>query len=191
MLSERVNKTGGDDPNLVHFLFQEEVASTGGNGSGLSDSRRVRIGELGDELTACASNELRCSASGGNENCGLGVKLGSQAKQVSVEGPAQAFVCANQNDRAFVDFTNFSKGWANSPILVVASRWIRYNTRTNGRPASAACCALRIFDAATICIALVICAVLLIERILRRKSRGLCIINIPKFQKSRGPNRKR
>jgi hypothetical protein len=45
---------------------------------------------------------------------------------------------------------------------------------------------LRIFDAATICIALVICAVLLIERILRRKSRGLCIINIPKFQKSRG-----
>ena len=60
-------------------------------------------------------------------------------------------------------------------MRVVASRWIRYSTWTKGRPASAACCALRIFDAATICIALVICAVLLIERIRRRKSRGLCI----------------
>jgi hypothetical protein len=41
---------------------------------------------------------------------------------------------------------------------------------------SVACCALRIFDAATICIALVICTVLLIDLIRRLISRGLCII---------------
>jgi hypothetical protein len=45
---------------------------------------------------------------------------------------------------------------------------------------SVACCALRIFDAATICIALVICTVLLIDLIRRRMSRGLCIIKTPK-----------
>src|SRR3954447_16283672 len=52
---------------------------------------------------------------------------------------------------------------------------MRYSTFTKGRPASAASWALRIFDAATICIALVICAVLLMDRIRRRKSRGLFI----------------
>ena len=55
----------------------------------------------------------------------------------------------------------------------LASRWMRYNSSANGRVTSAACCALRIFDAATICIALVICAVLLIDLMRRRKSRGL------------------
>jgi hypothetical protein len=39
----------------------------------------------------------------------------------------------------------------------------------------AACWALRIFDAATICMALVICAVLLMERIRRRSSRVLAM----------------
>ena len=38
-----------------------------------------------------------------------------------------------------------------------------------------ACCALRIFDAATICIARVICAVLLIDLMRRRMSRRLGI----------------
>src|SRR6266550_4035214 len=52
---------------------------------------------------------------------------------------------------------------------------MRYSTFTKGRPASAASWALRIFEAATICIALVICAVLLMERMRRRKSRGLFI----------------
>src|ERR1700739_3926688 len=52
---------------------------------------------------------------------------------------------------------------------------MRYSTFTNGRPATAATWALRIFDAATICIAVVICAVLLMDRIRRRKSRGLFI----------------
>ena len=45
----------------------------------------------------------------------------------------------------------------------------------NGRKSIAACCALRIFDAATICMALVICAVLPIERMRRRISRVLAI----------------
>ena len=43
------------------------------------------------------------------------------------------------------------------------------------RAAIAACCALRIFDAATICMALVICAVPLIDLMRRRRSRGLGI----------------
>jgi hypothetical protein len=34
-------------------------------------------------------------------------------------------------------------------------------------------------DAATICMALVICAVLLIDRIRRRKSRVLCMDDVP------------
>jgi hypothetical protein len=36
-----------------------------------------------------------------------------------------------------------------------------------------------IFDAATICIARVICAVLLMDLIRRRMSRGLCIVKTP------------
>jgi hypothetical protein len=43
--------------------------------------------------------------------------------------------------------------------------------------AIAACCALRIFDAATICIALVICEVPRIDLMRRRRSRGLFIIS--------------
>src|SRR6516225_6452095 len=52
---------------------------------------------------------------------------------------------------------------------------MRYITRTKGRPASAASWAFRIFDAATICIAFVTRAMLLIEWILRRKSLALYI----------------
>jgi hypothetical protein len=63
----------------------------------------------------------------------------------------------------------------NSPIRVVAARWIRYNTDVKGRPARARCWALRIFDAATICIALVIWDVLLTDRMRRRMSRLLAI----------------
>ena len=66
-----------------------------------------------------------------------------------------------------------SRGWTNGTGRLVALRWIRYSDRANGRMTSAASCALRIFDAATICIALVICAVLLIDLMRRRSSRGL------------------
>src|SRR6185295_6306488 len=43
----------------------------------------------------------------------------------------------------------------------------------NGRMFTAACCALRIFDAATICMALVICAVVRTDWMRRRRSRVL------------------
>src|SRR5262245_7226166 len=46
-----------------------------------------------------------------------------------------------------------------------------------GRPASACCCALRILEAATICIALVIWAVLRMDLIRRRMSRVFAITN--------------
>src|SRR5215813_2310385 len=48
-------------------------------------------------------------------------------------------------------------------------------SRAKGRPSTAANCALRIFDAATICIARVICAVDPIDRTRRRISRRLCM----------------
>src|ERR1700751_2626657 len=67
---------------------------------------------------------------------------------------------------------------------------MRYNTCTKGRPARAASWALRIFDAATICIALVICAVLLMERIRRRKSRGLFINQPSRVRDPAGSNQK-
>ena len=68
-----------------------------------------------------------------------------------------------------------SSGWVKSRACVVARRWMRYSSCAKGRVISAACCALRIFDAATICIALVICAVLVIDLMRRRSSRGLGI----------------
>ena len=68
-------------------------------------------------------------------------------------------------------------GWAKSTALVVALRWIRYITPANGPVSIAACWARRIFEAATICIALVICAVPLMDRMRRRSSRGLGMID--------------
>jgi hypothetical protein len=52
---------------------------------------------------------------------------------------------------------------------------MRYSVLANGPAAIAACCALRIFAAATICIALVICAVPRIDAMRRRRSRPLLI----------------
>src|SRR5215468_6142195 len=52
---------------------------------------------------------------------------------------------------------------------------MRYRRRAKGRPATTASCALRILDAATICMALVICAVLPMDLIRRRKSCRLCM----------------
>jgi hypothetical protein len=49
---------------------------------------------------------------------------------------------------------------------------MRYINSTKGRGAIAACCVARIFEAATICMALVICAMLVIDLIRRRSSRG-------------------
>src|SRR5215467_7380035 len=51
---------------------------------------------------------------------------------------------------------------------------MRYSSCPNGRAVNVACCALRIFEAATICIARVICAVELTDRMRRRISRRLC-----------------
>src|SRR6267143_2140940 len=58
---------------------------------------------------------------------------------------------------------------------VVAARCMRYSKCPNGRVLSAASWAVRIFEAATICIALVIWAVLLTDLMRRRMSRGLGI----------------
>ncbi len=66
-------------------------------------------------------------------------------------------------------------GCSKSSARVVAVRCMRYSRRANGAAVSAACCALRIFDAATICIAFVICAVPPIDLMRRRRSRGLAM----------------
>ena len=68
-----------------------------------------------------------------------------------------------------------SSGWVKSRAWVVAYRWMRYSSCANGRVFRVVCWALRIFDAATICIARVICAVLVIDLMRRRSSRGLSI----------------
>src|SRR6516162_3857013 len=52
---------------------------------------------------------------------------------------------------------------------------MRYSRRAKGRPARTVSCALRILDAATICMALVICAVLPIDLMRRRNSCRLCM----------------
>src|SRR6516225_1230788 len=52
---------------------------------------------------------------------------------------------------------------------------MRYSKLAKGRPARTVSCALRILDAATICMALVICAVLPIDRIRLRNSCRLCM----------------
>ena len=54
-----------------------------------------------------------------------------------------------------------------------ASARIAFIKSAYGRPTSAACCALRILAAATICIALVIWAVFLTDLMRRRMSRVL------------------
>ena len=77
--------------------------------------------------------------------------------------------------RRFLTGRTSSKGCVKSTTRVTARRWMRYSRRMNGRTSIAACCALRIFDAATICIALVICAVLRIDLMRRRISRVLAI----------------
>ena len=55
---------------------------------------------------------------------------------------------------------------------------MRYNSCMKGRVINVLCCALRIFDDATICIARVICAVLVIDLMRRRSSRGLGIFHL-------------
>ena len=69
-------------------------------------------------------------------------------------------------------------GCMKSPALVVTSASTSFIKVAYGRPASAANWALRIFDAATICIALVICEVFRMDRMRRRKSRVVAMVNL-------------
>ena len=68
-------------------------------------------------------------------------------------------------------------GWLKPTVPDAASAIITFKSAAYGRPTSAACCALRIFAAATICIALVIWAVFLTDLIRRRMSRVLAMKN--------------
>ena len=65
------------------------------------------------------------------------------------------------------------KGCEKSPEWSLTSLSTAFISVAYGRPERAACCAFRILDAATICIALVICDVFLIDLIRRRISRVL------------------
>ena len=64
-------------------------------------------------------------------------------------------------------------GCLNAAMRGAASASTWFINSAYGRPASAACCALRILAAATICIALVIWAVFLTDLMRRRMSRVL------------------
>ncbi len=104
------------------------------------------------------------------------VEAGSYApperNTLRVERAAQALVGADEDDGAPADLAHLEQrvrevDRPRRRQALDAVEQPRERTR-----AIAACCALRIFEAATICIALVICAVLLIDRMRRRMSRG-------------------
>ncbi len=69
-------------------------------------------------------------------------------------------------------------GCSKTAVRLTANASTSFINSAYGRPTSAACCALRILAAATICIALVIWAVLRTDLIRRRMSRVLGMIKI-------------
>ena len=111
-----------------------------------------------------------------------GVKLGGFAHQAAVEAAAEALVGADDNDATLRAVALLEQrmaevfaGWRQARqhfVHQVGHKGVR-----PGRP----CCALRILDAATICIALVIWAVFLTDLMRRRMSRVLGMAAIGKF----------
>ena len=155
--------------------FRNRSRANVGDRPGLGEARRVPVGELGGQLPVGAGDELRRLRAGGDEHGRRRVELRGHAEQVAVERAAQALVRADQDDRALADGAHFQQRMrevtgARRRVPLDAVQQVREGPRR-----SAACCALRIFDAATICIALVICAVLLTDLMRRRMSRGLGI----------------
>src|ERR1051326_1550661 len=73
-------------------------------------------------------------------------------------------------------------GWVKSPAYKTASARTSFIREAYGRPARADCWALRILEAATICMALVIWAVFLTDLMRRRMSRVLGMIRNPKSE---------
>ena len=124
-----------------------------------------------------ARNELRRAFADRDETVVAGSNWATSAKQVAVERAAQALVRADQDHGAFANFAHCpASGWVKSPAVSrrVTLDAIQQSERTAAWSARLSC-ALRIFDAATICIALVICAVLLTDLMRRRMSRVLGI----------------
>ena len=162
-----------DYVHLPRLALEKEVLRELGNRARIAEQRGVLEAEFRRQRPLGPRQKLRGLAPGGDE-FGLRPELGRFAHQVGVEAAAQALVGADQDDAPGGRIALFEKGMAEIPRspppvcpAPCSSDW-----RT-GRPASAACWALRILEAATICIALVIWAVFLTDLMRRRMSRVL------------------
>src|ERR1700756_738854 len=111
-LSQRVNESRSYDLDLVHVVFQKEVASTCRDRPGFPEAGRVTVGKLGHQLSAGAGDILRRPAPGGDEQCGLRFEPRRQAEQIAVERTAQALVPGDEDDRALADFAHFQQWMA-------------------------------------------------------------------------------
>ena len=97
ILSEGVHKAGSYDLDLVNLLLQKKVTGAGCNRRRIGKARRVGIFEFRSQLTAGSSDELRCFASGCDEDRRLRIKLGSHTEHIAVQCSAQTLIGGNEN----------------------------------------------------------------------------------------------
>ena len=109
-LSQGVHEPAEQDFDLVNLVASEHLPGALGYGLAFAESGGVVVGEFGHQLTLGAGQELGAFASDRHEQGGGGVVAGDLAEQVSVEGAAQALVCADDNHSAFAHLALFQQG---------------------------------------------------------------------------------
>ena len=125
-----------------------------------TNCRRVRATNCAARLPAVMNRVVAGS------NCA------ATRNRLRIERPAQPFVRADEDHRALANFAHLQQrmgeiAGVSRSVPLDAIQQLRERPRHQR-----ACCALRIFDAATICIARVICAVLVIDLMRRRIHEG-------------------
>ena len=99
------------------------------------------------------------------------IEIGRLAQQIRIQRAGQSLVGADDDHQFLLHFADLEKRMQLRIGPLLAAKQARDSSaRSRAGPRARCCCALRIFDAATICIALVICAVLRIDLIRRRMS---------------------
>ena len=110
LLRQRVDEARGHEDDLVHLALQEQIARHGGDRPGLGESRRIPIRKIGDELAACARDELRGLATGRDEDGRTMIVPSDQSKQIAVERSAQTLVRRHEDDQALLDRAHVEQG---------------------------------------------------------------------------------